>query len=88
MKWLLKSDKLLHILAGLIMVQVFFIGWSFVFSIETAFALAVLLSMLMGICKEIVWDRWLKKGVCEMKDFVATLLGIGIGTILAILIII
>lgn len=42
---------------------------------------AVLLSALAGLFKEFVYDRWMKKGSFEKRDFLADGIGIVLGLI-------
>lgn len=65
------ADGLLHIMCSAALVSV--LGW---------FAppwIAALLAFLVGIGKEIVYDKWLKKGTPQWKDVVADLAGIALG---------
>ena len=65
------TDGLLHMLCSAVLVSV--INW---------FAppwIAALLAFLVGIGKEIVYDKWLKKGTPQWRDLVADLVGIAIG---------
>lgn len=62
---------LLHILlstAIVLIVQVFAPWW-----------VAVLVAVLIGLAKEFVWDRWMKKGTFEVKDLLCDLTGIVLG---------
>lgn len=40
-----------------------------------------LITAFVGIAKEFVWDKWLKKGTFEKKDLLCDLIGIIIGCI-------
>lgn len=37
--------------------------------------------LVIGIVKELVWDKYLGKGTCELKDLYANIVGIIIGTL-------
>ena len=41
--------------------------------------LAVVITAVVGVAKEFVYDKWLKKGTFEIKDLVCDLIGILIG---------
>ena len=45
--------------------------------------LAFPLTVLVGAGKELIWDKWLKKGTPEWKDFYSGVWGSLFGTILA-----
>lgn len=42
---------------------------------------APVITAFVGIAKEFVWDKWLKKGSFEKKDLLCDLIGIIIGCI-------
>ncbi len=70
-------DKVLHTLAGAVIAltvlaifalfQTQWHGW------EKFIALSV--SILISAAKEVVWDKWLKRGTPDFYDFVAGLYG-------------
>lgn len=65
------TDGLLHIICSSIIVSI--LGWIFPLWI------AMIVTLLVGIGKEVVWDKILKKGCCDKKDIVADVIGILIG---------
>ncbi|MDI9367551.1 MAG: hypothetical protein QM445_04280 [Thermotogota bacterium] len=63
----MSKDKILHFVAG--------IGVTLFFSIILSPIWGVLFGIAFGIGKELIWDKWLKKGTPELLDFLATALG-------------
>jgi len=61
------NDKLKHFLLG-VAISLFF---GTLISPVVGFALGV----MAAITKELIWDKWLKKGTPEVLDFLATALG-------------
>lgn len=61
------NDKLKHLIAGavisLITVVLIRIYWSWDYQI-----LGAVTALLAGIGKELVWDKWMKKGTPEFAD--------------------
>ena len=64
----MRKDLLLHALAGFIIALIacfisgnFWIGW--------------LMAILAGAGKELIWDRWLGKGVIDFSDLFVTAWG-------------
>lgn len=71
------QDGLTHILVSLVLCAVlgaFLPLWA-----------AVLITLAIGIAKELVWDKWLKKGTAEWKDIIADAVGITLGAVLTVL---
>ena len=68
------TDGLAHVLVSLVLCAVLaaFLPWW----------AAVIITLAVGVAKEFVWDLWLKRGTCDLKDIVCdiagTLLGITI----------
>lgn len=65
------ADGLLHIVCSAALVSV--LGWF------APLWLAALLTFLVGIGKEIIYDKLMKKGTPQWKDVVADLAGIALG---------
>jgi len=61
------NDKLKHFLLG--------IAISLFFGVLISPVLGFALGIVAGIAKELIWDKWLKKGTPELLDFLATALG-------------
>jgi hypothetical protein len=78
---LFEQDKLRHMASsGLIVVLLAYF---------TGIAGATLISLLIGGIKEVVWDKWMKRGCCDPEDLIAdvvgALIGAGIMTLMVIL---
>lgn len=77
MKWLSKIavragvDGLLHVIVSVLIVLIV--------QICSPWWAAVLVAIVVGLVKEFVWDRWLKKGTFEVKDLLCDVIGILIG---------
>lgn len=71
------QDGLAHILASLVLcavLGVFLPLWA-----------AVLVTLAVGVAKELVWDKLLKKGTAEWRDIIADAVGILLGVFIMIL---
>ena len=71
------QDGLAHILASLVLctvLGVFLPLWA-----------AVIIALAVGIIKELVWDKLLKKGTAEWRDMVSDAVGIALGVALVLL---
>jgi hypothetical protein len=65
------QDGLLHILCSIVLVRVidiFFPLW-----------VAIIATVVIGLAKELIWDKWLGKGTFDKKDLLCDLTGIIIG---------
>ena len=65
------TDGLLHIVCSAALVSV--LSWL------APLWLAVLLALLIGVGKEIIYDKLMKRGTPQWKDVVADLAGIALG---------
>ena len=65
------TDGLLHIIWSVIIVSVL--------NVLLPLWAAVLITAIVGIGKEFIWDKWLKRGTFEKKDLLCDLIGIVIG---------
>lgn len=81
--WLygIKSDKLLHFIAGMVVSQIAFALLDLATTMWWSAFLAFLIAAVAGGIKE-AWD--IKHGVPNVADFVATMLGGLVGALLAI----
>ena len=71
------QDGLAHILASLVLcavLGVFLPLWA-----------DVIISLAVGIIKELVWDLWMEKGTAEWRDIVSDAVGILLGILIMIL---
>lgn len=70
-------DGLAHILVSLILCAVLaaFLPWW----------AAVLITLAVGVAKEFVWDLWLKRGTCDLKDVLCDVMGILLGAFIVLL---
>lgn len=70
-------DGLAHVLVSLVLCGVL----SAVLPVWSA----VLATMAIGIGKELVWDWWMKKGTCEVRDALSDAIGAILGAFIALL---
>jgi len=61
------NDKVKHIIAGIIIGVVFAVLIK-IFWIRDLMILSAGVALLAGIAKEIIWDKWFKKGTPEFAD--------------------
>ena len=74
---MLKKDKLYHFIAGFFLALIFGL-------INPVLGLGM--AVLAGILKDVVWDKFLKKGTFEVLDIFFTGVGGVIGMVVAIVI--
>lgn len=67
----IRKDDLLHILFSVIIMTVL--------KLLLPWWIAAILTMFVGILKELIWDKWLKKGTPEWRDLLSDIIGIIIG---------
>lgn len=80
----MKLDYFKHIIAGFLLsaLTAFVIHiWSYKLMI-----LSAVVAFGVGVAKELIWDKWLKKGTPEWQDAFATLYGGLFASIIAYLI--
>lgn len=68
----LKPDKSLHIMISTALVVLFF-------GIFKSIFIATIITMLLGLIKEFVWDKYLKNGTYSNQDLLADFIGTIIG---------
>ena len=87
MWWLInEKDKLKHILAGIIISQILVIIISlFTTSIIFPIILSTLISSIVAYGKELLFDKALGLGVYNIKDFIASEVGVCYGILISIL---
>lgn len=67
------QDGLLHIICSSLLVGLL--------NLFTTLTVAVIITAAVGLAKEFIWDKHLKKGTFETKDLICDLIGIFIGCI-------
>lgn len=65
------QDGLLHIICSSILVGAF--------NLFLPLLMAIIITAVIGIGKEIIWDKILKKGTFDKKDLISDAVGIVIG---------
>ena len=65
------QDGLLHILCCIVLVSVIVI--------VLPLWVAIIATVVIGLAKEFVWDKWLGRGTFDKKDLLCDLVGIIIG---------
>ena len=85
--WIFKEhDKLLHLFCGIVMSQVLVLVLSIcATSIVCPLILSTIISSAVAYGKELLYDKALGHGVYDIKDFIATEIGIGYGIITSLL---
>jgi hypothetical protein len=68
------NDKIKHIIAGSLIALVTIILINIFWNRDFMY-FGILTSALAGLGKELVWDKWFKKGTCEFADFWFTVWG-------------
>lgn len=66
-----EQDDLLHIICSSILVGIF--------NLFFPLLIAIIITAVVGIGKEVIWDKLLNKGTFDKKDLVFDLIGIIIG---------
>lgn len=81
----MRKDTVLHMMFS-IMIYVLTFNLTYIFSHNCILAIfiALLIDIIIGICKEYVIDVWIRKSKAEYNDLVADLIGTIIGLILCI----
>ena len=74
--WIFKRDKLLHMLAGIFMVDMFVPTCALFLETWLSITIAFVLATLIMAAKEIIYDKFMNRGVCSVKDFIAGEIGI------------
>ena len=66
----LKQDKLLHFIAGILSVDFLFVICNIFFSFWISLLISFAISTIIMAGKEIIYDKLIGKGVCNIKDFI------------------
>ena len=77
----LEPDKSLHIMLSMLIL----VG---LFTFTNSLFIATIVTILVGLFKEFIWDRAMKMGTYNVKDIYANLVGIVIGIIVCCLMIV
>ena len=87
MKWLLdEKDKLQHLIGGIILSQIIVLCLSiFTTSIWLPIIISTIISTVVAYGKELLYDKILRHGVYNTKDFIASEIGVGYGIITSLL---
>ncbi len=87
MKWIFNDhNKLLQFFGGVIMSQVLVLAISIcATSIICPLVLSTIISSAVAYGKELLYDKALGHGIYDIKDFLATEVGIGYGIITSLL---
>jgi hypothetical protein len=87
MWWFLnEKDKLQHVLAGIVLSQVLVLILSFcTISIYYPLILSFIISTGVSYGKELLYDRVLGRGVYNMKDFIASEIGVLYGLLTSLI---
>jgi hypothetical protein len=75
----------LHIILSLIISFLIAVGIRF-FWIRDLMKIAFPATLFIGVGKELIWDKWMKRGTFEWKDIWFDAWGAGCGTVLAYII--
>lgn len=67
------TDGLLHILANILIVNIF--------DRMVPLFVAIIIAAAISVLKELLWDKYLNRGTCEKKNIIADTLGIILGCI-------
>lgn len=65
--YLTARDKLLHLIGGIYLFLIL--------SLAMPHEIACGVTIIVGICKEVVWDKWFGKGTPEILDTTMTSIG-------------
>lgn len=65
------QDGLLHIICSSILVGIF--------NLFFPLLIAIIITAVIGIGKELIYDKLMKKGTCDKKDIISNLIGISLG---------
>lgn len=84
-----EKDKLQHVLAGIVLSQVLVLILSFcTISIYCPLVLSFIISTGVSYGKELLYDRVLGRGVYNMKDFIASEIGVLYGLLTSLILLI
>lgn len=84
----IKADKLLHFIAGMLIFMLLFRIAVIFMPMRCAFIISYFISVLASYAKESIYDRRMKKGVYNIRDFYAGLIGSTVALVLDLLLLI
>jgi hypothetical protein len=84
----IKSDKLLHFIAGMVIFMVLFRVFAIFMPMQCSYLISYFISILASYAKEAIYDRRMKKGVYNIKDFYAGVFGTTTALLLDLLLLI
>lgn len=70
-----EADKLLHFIAGMVIFMVLFRIFAIFMPMRCSYLISYFISILASYAKEAIYDRRMKKGVYNIKDFYAGVFG-------------
>jgi hypothetical protein len=70
-----EADKLLHFIAGMIIFMTLFRVFAIFMPMRCSYLISYFMSILASYAKEAIYDRRMKKGVYNIKDFYAGVFG-------------
>ena len=70
-----QADKFLHFIAGMVIFMVLFRVFAIFMPILYSYLISYFVSILASYMKEAIYDRRMKKGVYNIKDFYAGVFG-------------
>ena len=70
-----QSDKLLHFIAGMAIFMLLFRIFAIFMPMRCSYIISYFISILASYAKESIYDRRMKKGVYNLKDFYAGVFG-------------
>lgn len=75
--WLLEKDKAIHLCVGFLLSYIVYIAFmlSVVINPWLCLGISTLISAIVSLLKEVLWDNVMKKGVMNWKDFYAGCIG-------------
>ncbi len=86
MWWFNEKDKLQHLLCGVVISQVIVLILSlFTSHIVLPFVVSLVISSALAYGKELLYDKVLGLGTYNIKDFIASEIGVGYGIIVSLI---
>lgn len=83
-----EADKLLHFIAGMVIFMALFRVFAIFMPMRCSYLISYFISVLASYAKEAIYDRRMKKGVYNIKDFYAGVFGTTTALVLDLLLLI